>query len=631
MIALSWNLRGLGAKVKRSSLRKLIQKYSPRFVFVQETKMEDIHAKILLSIWKDPKLKWTFSPSSGNSGGLLSLWQSDFFQLDSCCCEQHWIGLTGTIQNPNFKCCLINIYNPCTTEARALVWRSITDYVSASNLPCLLMGDCNETLEPNERGSFLFSTNGSNDFKAVLQVLNLLEIQTKNGKYTWFRGNSKSKIDRLFVSPNWLAVFPSLQLNILKRSLSDHAPLLCSSSGKNWGPRPFRFLNAWLTHPGCLRNIKKAWESSPQNPITDRLKNVKSSLISWNTSEFGCIDKQISDLEDKIHDLDTVANSRTLNDDELKERRQAQADLWSWMKKKEMYWAQTSRAKWIKEGDRNTRYFHMIATMRRRRNSIEKLVVDGEETDDPHTIKLEATKFFKSIFKEEHANRPTFGNLGFKQLSQEQANTITEKFSRKEIDDAVASCDPSKAPGPDGFNFRFIKSSWEIIKEEVYNMVDDFWLTGKLPKGSNNAFIVLIPKCETPTGFSDYRPISMVGCLYKIVTKILSRRLQTVMPSIIGPHQSAFIRGRQILDGALIAGEIVDSCKRSRTKAILLKLDFHKAFDCISWNYLKWVMEQMNFPSKWIEWIISCVMTASASILLNGSPTPPFRLQRGLR
>lgn len=106
-------------------------------------------------------------------------------------------------------------------------------------------------------------------------------------------------------------------------------------------------------------------------------------------------------------------------------------------------------------------------------------------------------------------------------------------------------------------------------------------------KGQQQCLHCAHPKCESSVGFSDYRPISMVGCLYKVITKILSRRLQGVMSSIISPHQSAFIKDRQILDGALIAGELVDSCKRNKTKAILLKLDFHKAFDGISWNYLK--------------------------------------------
>lgn len=162
-------------------------------------------------------------------------------------------------------------------------------------------------------------------------------------------------------------------------------------------------------------------------------------------------------------------------------------------------------------------------------------------------------------------------------------------------------------------------------------MVKDFERTGRLPQGFNTAYISLIPKVDNATSLKDFRPISMVGCLYKIVTKLLARRLQHVMSSIIGPQQSGFIRGRQILDGALIAGELIESCKRSNTKATILKLDFHKAFDNVSWNFLDWVMEQMQFPSKWRRWIQSCVMSSTASILLNGSPTPPFKLRRGLR
>lgn len=124
---------------------------------------------------------------------------------------------------------------------------------------------------------------------------------------------------------------------------------------------------------------------------------------------------------------------------------------------------------------------------------------------------------------------------------------------------AVQSCNGDKAPGPDGFNFKFIKASWEIIRDEVYDLVTKFWSSASLPHNCNNAFIALLPKIDNPEGFKDYRPISMVGCIYKIITKILSKRLQAVMNSLIGPNQSSFIKGRQILDGALIASELIDS------------------------------------------------------------------------
>lgn len=210
---------------------------------------------------------------------------------------------------------------------------------------------------------------------------------------------------------------------------------------------------------------------------------------------------------------------------------------------------------------------------------------------------------------------------------------LTWKFSTEEIDADVNSCDGSRAPGPDGFNFRFIKSSWDVIKSYVYDIVNEFWHSYRLPKGCNIAFIALIPKLDNRKGFKDYyRPISMVACIYKIITRLLALRLQRVMDSLIGPSQSSFIKGRQILDCALIASELIESCKRTKIPSTILKLDFHKAFDSVSWSYLDWILSQMAFPTQWCQWISSCVMIASASILINGSPTPPFffKLHRGL-
>lgn len=246
-------------------------------------------------------------------------------------------------------------------------------------------------------------------------------------------------------------------------------------------------------------------------------------------------------------------------------------------------------------------------------------------------LSKEATTYFQNIFKEDLESRPRFENLNFKQLLPSQISLLTEPFTEEEIDMAVAACDGNKAPGPDGFNFNFVKTAWDVIKTDVYKTIRTFWDTSQLPKGCNTALIALIPKVETPKGFHDFRPISMVGCVYKIISKVLARRLQQVMEHLVGPLQSSFIKGRQILDGALIASEIIESCKRQKTKATLLKLDFHKAFDSLSWNFLDWVQEQMGFPPKWRSWIKACVMSASASILINGSPTQPIKLHKGLR
>lgn len=330
----------------------------------------------------------------------------------------------------------------------------------------------------------------------------------------------------------------------------------------------------------------KSWVASGKSHFLEKLKRVKKDLKSWNISDFGNIDENIKRLEVKISKWDRMASERTLDGIEMQERRKTQADLWNWLKKKELLWAQNSRALWLKHGDRNTNFFHTFTSLRRQKNSITSLICNNLEVSQPDAIMDEVVRYFSNLFQEEDTNRPTFSDLNFNKLSNEQAAALILPLSHTEIDEAVSSCNPSKALGPDGFNFQFIKSAWHIINEDVYANVEDFWKTGKLPKGSNVAFIALITKIESPREFKDFRPISMVGCIYKIIVKVLVNRLKRVMNDLIGPFQSSFLEGRQILDGALIAGELLESCKSSKSQAIFLKLDFHKAFDSISWAFL---------------------------------------------
>ncbi|XP_048493325.1 uncharacterized protein LOC125493843 [Beta vulgaris subsp. vulgaris] len=213
------------------------------------------------------------------------------------------------------------------------------------------------------------------------------------------------------------------------------------------------------------------------------MKEIERKLKEWNQSDFGNIDANIKRLENSIADLDELNNQRDLDEEELDKRKQAQCDLWKWMKRKELYWAQNSRITWLREGDRNTKFFHAVATNKRRKNTIASIDVDGQSVNDPSQIKNEARKFFKKIFREEYECRPTLEKLDFNRLTKDQADSLILPFTKEEIDMAVSSCDANKAPGPDGFNFKFVKSAWEIIKHDMYEIVNEFWSSSSLPRG----------------------------------------------------------------------------------------------------------------------------------------------------
>jgi len=221
--------------------------------------------------------------------------------------------------------------------------------------------------------------------------------------------------------------------------------------------------------------------------------------------------------------------------------------------------------------------------------------------------------------------------MQFRSLLVTEGVGLIKPFSMEEVKEAVWDCDSFKSPGPDGINFGFIKDFWIDMKDEIMRFVSEFHRNGKLSKGINTTFISLIPKVDSPQKLNDFRPISLVGSLYKILAKLLVNRLRGVMGSVVSDSQSTFVKNRQILDGILIANEVVDEARKKQKDLMLFKVDFEKAYDSVDWGYLDSVLECMYFPVLWRKWIKECVSIATASALVNGSPIDEFPLKRGLR
>ncbi|GKF42320.1 RNA-directed DNA polymerase, eukaryota, reverse transcriptase zinc-binding domain protein, partial [Tanacetum coccineum] len=131
--------------------------------------------------------------------------------------------------------------------------------------------------------------------------------------------------------------------------------------------------------------------------------------------------------------------------------------------------------------------------------------------------------------------------------------TLERQVTLEEIKEAVWDCGSSKAPGPDGYSFAFVKKYWGTIQKDLYDFVNLFFASCVMPNGANSSFFTLIPKVNNPTLITDFRPISLIGIHYKIIAKILANRLSKVIDKIVSKEQSAFIAGRQILDGPIKA------------------------------------------------------------------------------
>ncbi|KAE8686756.1 UDP-glucose:glycoprotein glucosyltransferase [Hibiscus syriacus] len=177
----------------------------------------------------------------------------------------------------------------------------------------------------------------------------------------------------------------------------------------------------------------------------------------------------------------------------------------------------------------------------------------------------------------------------------------------------------------------FYKKYWSSLKEQIMKFFLDFYKGRKWSHGVNHSFITLIPKRSNPESLEDYRQISLVGSLYKILSKVLSKRLQSCVKDVISPSQFAFFPGKLLLDCACMANEGIDYWRKKGLKGVVFKVDFRRAYDSVEWLILLRLMAEMDFGERWCSWISYRLSLASISVLINGSPTEEFPMAKGLR
>ncbi|KAG7588721.1 Reverse transcriptase domain [Arabidopsis suecica] len=514
--------------------------------------------------------------------------------------------------------------------------------------PWIVLGDFNQTLNPQDlsAGPSLNIGRRMRDFRSCLLDSELFDLVYKGSTFTWWNKCGSRpvarKIDRVLVNDAWTSTFSSSYANFGEPDFSDHAScevVLDSASLKI--KRPFRFFNYLLVNQDFIHLIREQWYScnftgSAMYRVSKKLKHLKPHIRSFSRDNYSDLEKRVAEAHALVLHCqkNTLSNPSTINASlEL-----AATKKWHILAKaEESYFCQKSSVSWLLEGDSNTAYFHKMADMRKSLNTIRFLYDDrGERIDSQQGIKDLCSGYFQSLLGGEvgelFLEQNDMNLLLTYRCSQAQISELESFFSPIDIQEAFFSLPRNKTSGPDGFSAEFFKGVWSVVGPEVVDAVQEFFRSGQLLKQWNATTLILIPKIPNASALSDFRPISCLNTIYKVIARLLTSRLQKLLSQVISPAQSAFLPGRLLAENVLLATEIVHGYNwRNIESRGMLKVDLRKAFDSVRWDFIISALRALSVPERFVNWIYQCISTASFSVSVNGSTGGFFKSTKGLR
>ena len=335
-------------------------------------------------------------------------------------------------------------------------------------------------------------------FAQTVDDLDLIDLPMQGGIATWNGGKNNqswARLDRFLVTQQWLDMFSGVAQCRMHRPTSDHFPILLMGGGIRRGPTPFRFENMWLKVDGFIDLLRGWWQGIEVRGrasfrLAYKMKVLKHKIKVWNKEVFGRLEVNKNSALQHLEYWDGVESERSLTLAEAEQKKQAKDAFHHWVLMEEVHWRQKSRELWLKEGDRNTGYFHRMANAHRRNNSMDRIMINGELLTEDQEVRDGIVNEFQKLHSEEQGWRADIEGLQFNQLSSRDADDLEVPFSVEEIHSALMEMGGDKAPSPDGFSVAFWQECWDFVKEEVVEMFKEFFEHGSFAKSLDRKSVV---------------------------------------------------------------------------------------------------------------------------------------------
>ncbi|RVW91468.1 Transposon TX1 uncharacterized 149 kDa protein [Vitis vinifera] len=514
MKIISWNVRGLGSRNKRRMIKDFLRSENPDVVMIQETKKENCDRRFVGSVWTIRNKDWVALPASGASGGILIIWDSKILSREEVVIGSFSVSVKFSLDGCG-PLWISAVYGPNSPSLRKDFWVELFDIYGLTYPLWCVGGDFNVIRRSSEKMGGSSLTPSMRDFDSFISECELLDPPLRNASFTWSNMQESAvckRLDRFLYSNEWGLLFPQGLQEALIRKTSDHWPIVMDTNPFMWGPTPFRFENMWLQHTNFKENFRDWWSGFQG--------------IGWEAN------------------FDAIEQEGGLNPDLISQRVSRKGELEELILREEIHWRQKAKVKWVKEGDCNSKFYHKVANGRRNRKYIKELENErGLVLKNAESITEEILHYFEKLYTNPTGESWGVEGLDWSPISEESALRLESPFTEEEISKAIFQLDRDKAPGPDGFTIAVFQECWDVIKEDLVRVFAEFHRSGIINQSTNASFIVLIPKKSLSKRISDFRHISLITSLYKIIAKVLSGRLRGVLHETIHYTQGAFVQG----------------------------------------------------------------------------------------
>eukprot|EP00253_Pinus_taeda_P002170 PITA_02170 len=639
--------KGLASKPKKLALKDLITRHHPDVVFLQETLGKGSEIEFSLRSFLPG---WSFSAldATGHSGGLAIGFKDGSFKIQNSWGLSHVLGMEVLSAEFDQPLLFINVYGPC--QGRVPFWNNFLSKEFLLNKNLIIGGDLNFSLGIAEAwGPSAREDSLTDFFSKALQNAKLIDVNIIKAKPTWRNrrtgeGRVVKRLDRYLINEKMAAYIPLLRQWVGDGGNSDHFPIFLEFSKPPAKPAtPFKFNASWLQEESYQQLFKNTWRHLDSNSqvskgghFMENLKRLKRATIAWaaerrrkQNEELVKIKEALGILEDP--DSDAYVSQESKEKVLTLERSKAKILL-----DKEEEWRLKSRAIWLKAGDENTKFFHNYAKGRKNANTIWKMRdPEGREVSSFEAISSLGKNHFQTLF-----TAP--GGISLAEIirtaqafprfvEEEDADLLFRAVEKEEVERIIKAMPRDKSPGPDGWTIELFSHFFDLIGDELIEVVEESRKKGEIYSPFNTTFIALIPKTENPVSFDDFRPISLCNTIYKIIAKVIAVRLKPILSECISNEQFGFLDGRQIHEAIGVAQETIHNIRQAKKKGAVLKIDLSKAYDRIDWSYLRLLLTHLGFKVEFINWIMGCITNINFVVLINGAASQFFKSQRGLR